>query len=92
MLVLKHVEYEIRDVTQLEGLLAHLKETTLQVEGMSLKDIYFVKDKKDFVLLLECENEEKYLQWREICPPPPGAGDWYEILLNRNEYFSGKAK
>ena len=32
-------------------------------------------------------NEEKYLEWREICPPPPGANDWYEILLTRDEHF-----
>jgi uncharacterized protein YdaT len=34
-----------------------------------------------------CESEEKYLEWREICPPPPGAEDWYEVLLDQKEYF-----
>lgn len=88
MLILKHVEYEIPDVDQLEGLLGHLDKTTSQVDGISLKDIYFVKGKKEFVVFLECENEEVYLKWREICPPPPGAKDWYEVYLNKNEHFS----
>lgn len=87
MLILKHVEYEIPDTDQLEGLLDHLDETTSQVDGISLKDIYFVKGKKEFVLFLECESEEKYHVWREICPPPPGANDWYEVYLNRDEQF-----
>jgi len=87
MFVLKHVEYEIKDVKQLEGLLAHLKQTTSQVENVVLKDIYFVKGKKEFVLFMECENEAKYHKWREICPPPPGATDWHEVLLSRDEYF-----
>jgi hypothetical protein len=87
MLILKHVEYEIRDAAQLEGLLAHLQKTTLQVEGVTYQDIYFVRGKKEFVLFLECESEEKYLEWRGICPPPPGAKDWYEVLLTKEEYF-----
>jgi len=88
MVILKHVEYEIADAAQLENLEAHLRETTSQVEGVSYKDIYFVKGKKEFVLYLECESERKYLEWREICPPPPGAKDWYEILLDKIEHFS----
>ncbi|MGA2526622.1 MAG: hypothetical protein ABSF79_08420 [Smithellaceae bacterium] len=88
MLFLKHVEYEIDDKAKLKGLLAHAKETISQVKGITYKNIYFVKDKKEFVLFLECENEAKYLEWREICPPPPGAKDWHEVLLTRKEYFS----
>jgi len=88
VVILKHVEYEITDATQLENLEAHLKETTAEVEGVSYKDIYFVKGAREFVLYLQCESEEKYLQWREICPPPPGAKDWYEVLLDKKEYFS----
>lgn len=88
MLILKHVEYEISDIDQLEALVDHLDETTSKVDDISLKDIYFVKGKKEFVLFLECENEEAYHKWREICPPPPGTKDWYEVCLNRNEQFS----
>jgi hypothetical protein len=87
MLILKHVEYEIKDVQELEGLLAHVKHTTSQVESVAFKDIYFVKGRKECVLFLECENESKYHEWREICPPPPGATDWHEVLLSRGEYF-----
>ncbi|NIQ37355.1 MAG: hypothetical protein GTN81_02020 [Proteobacteria bacterium] len=88
MLVLKHVEYEIADFDQLENLVAHLRETTSHIEGVTFKEIYFREDRKEFVLFLECMNQEQYLRWREICPPPPGAKDWYEILLNKKEYFS----
>jgi hypothetical protein len=87
VLILKHVEYEIKDNLQLENLLAHIRKTTSQVEGILFKNIYFVKVEKEFVLFLECESEEKYLEWREICPPPSGAKDWYEILLTKDEYF-----
>jgi hypothetical protein len=43
MLIVKHVEFEIPDSDQLEGLLDHLDQTTSQVDGISLKNIYFVK-------------------------------------------------
>ncbi len=88
MLILKHVEYEIAGRSQLESLLLHLRDTTSKVDGVILKDIYFKKDKKEFILFLECENEERYLEWREICPPPPGAKDWYEVLMTKEEHFS----
>lgn len=67
--------------------MTHLRKTTSQIEGVNYKDIYFVKGKKEFVLFLECESEEKYLEWREICPPPPGAKDWYEVLLTKDEIW-----
>lgn len=92
MLILKHVEFEITDIAQLENLLDHLKETTSQIEGVKLKNIYFVKDQKEFVLFLKCDSEEKYLAWRKICPPPPGANDWYEILFTREERFAPNNK
>ncbi|MFQ5456776.1 MAG: hypothetical protein ACE5EA_11370 [Nitrospirota bacterium] len=69
--------------------MAHLKKTTSQVEGLIYKDIYFVKGKKEFVLFLECESEGKYLEWRKVRLPPSGAKDWYEILLSKEEHFSG---
>lgn len=87
MLVLKHVAYEIEELAQLESLLDHLKETTSQVDGVGFKNLYFVKGKKEFVLFLECESEGKYIEWRKICPPPPGATDWYEVFLTKDEYL-----
>jgi hypothetical protein len=78
MLILKHVEFAITDIAQLENLLEHLKETTSQ--------------KKEFVLFLDCDSEKKYLAWRKICPPPPGAKDWYQILFTKEEHFSPKYK
>lgn len=90
LLVLKHVGYEIKNVSELENLLAHLRETTSQIEGILFKDIYFTNDKKEFILFLECRSEETYHEWRKICPPPPGAEDWHEILLTRSQFFSTK--
>ncbi|NIO47833.1 MAG: hypothetical protein GTN73_00110 [Candidatus Aminicenantes bacterium] len=88
MLVLKHVEYEISGRGQLESLISHLRVTTSKVDGVTFNDIYFKKNEKEFILFLECGSEEKYLEWREICPPPPGAKDWYEVLMSKDEYFS----
>jgi hypothetical protein len=88
MLILKHVEHEIKNVTELNGLLVHLKKTISEIDGVTLNNIYFAKGKKEFILFLDCESEKKYHEWREICPPPPGANDWYEIFLTRNEHFT----
>ena len=87
MIILKHIKYKIKDVAELEGLLSHLDETTSKVEGISLQEIFFPKDKEEFVLILDCKTEEIYREWREICPPP-GANDWHEVFLTRNKHFS----
>jgi hypothetical protein len=90
MLILKHVEYEITSRDRLDGLLSHVSETTSKIDGVIFNDIYFNKGKKEFILFLECENEEKYLKWREICPPPAGAKDCYEVFLTREEHLRVK--
>jgi hypothetical protein len=87
-IILKHVTYKIKDSGELESLLSHLQETTSKVDGVEFKDIYFLKNKDEFVLVMDCINEGKYLEWRDICPPPSGAKDWYEILLSKDEHFS----
>lgn len=87
MLILKHVEYQIPNTDRLEGLLGHLKETTSRIDGIIFKDIYFPKGKSEFVLFLECKSEKEYHEWREICPPPPGAKDWHDVLLSTDEHF-----
>jgi len=84
---LKHVGYEIADSNELTRLLDHLDETTSKISGVTLRDIYFPRGKEEFVLALDCDSEEDYLRWRRICPPPPGAKDWYEILLTKDERF-----
>jgi hypothetical protein len=90
MMILKHVEYKIKDTSELENLLNHLKETTSKINGVKLKDVYFPKGKDEFVLVMECISEDKYLEWRKICPPPSGAHDWYEVLLSKDERFIHK--
>ncbi len=85
MLILKHVGHKIGDPGELQSLLSHLGETTSRVDGVELKEIYFPKGKAEFVLALDCLSEEQYLEWRRICPPPPGAEDWYEVYsLEKN--------
>jgi hypothetical protein len=87
MIVLKHVEYKVKDSGELEGLLNHLRETTSEVDGVQLESILFPNGKDEFVLVMMCASEDKYLEWRDICPPPPGAKDWYEVLLTEDERF-----
>ncbi len=87
MIILKHVGYKIKGSDELGSLLNHLEETTSKIDGVSLKDIYFPKNKDEFILVLDCKSEDKYLEWRDICPPPSGADDWYEVLLTREEQF-----
>jgi len=88
MIILKHVRYEITNLKELESLLAHLNETTSKVPGVTFRDIYFPRNEDEFILDLDCISEEKYLEWREICPPPSGAKDWYEVLLKKDEHFT----
>jgi len=87
MKILKHVGFKIKNSIELEKLLIHIRETASQVEGIEFKDIYFPKSKEEFVLMIDCASEDKYLEWRDICPPPPGAKDWYEVLLTKDEQF-----
>ncbi len=88
MLILKHVEYEIPDLNQLNLLLEHINQISSKIEGISFTDIFFSKNGKEFVLLLESESEEVYLNWRKICPPPSGTRDWYDVYLSKKESFS----
>ena len=87
MIILKHVEYKIQDSNELRGLWAHLEETTSQISGVNFRDIWFLRGQCEFIVVLDCVDEDKYLAWRDICPPPPGAKDWYEILFTKDEQF-----
>ena len=85
MIILKHVEYGFEDMNQVDRLVEHLRETTSQVEGLKFRDIWFPKGKKEFALVIECDSEDRYNEWRNICPPPQGAKDWYEVFLTKFE-------
>jgi hypothetical protein len=87
VIILKHVEYNLRNSDELTKLLSHLDKTTAQVEGLILTEIYFPKNKSEFILMMDCSSEEQYIKWREICPPPTGANDWYEVLYTKKERF-----
>jgi len=85
VMILKHVEYEFCDATHVAKLLKHLRETMSRVEGVRLEEIYFPKGKREFVLAISCVDEGRYLEWRDICPSPTGAKDWYEVYLTLME-------
>ncbi len=88
MIILKHVAYKIKEVSELEGLIRHLDETTKKVIGVRLKEVLFPKEKEGFVLIFSCESEEIYHKWRKVCPPPPpGSTDMYEVFLTKKERF-----
>lgn len=87
MIIMKHIEYEIADFSELRSLLDDLQETTSRVPGVTLREMYFPRGREEFVLALECTSEDNYLKWRKICPPPPGAKDWCEVLLTKDERF-----
>lgn len=87
MIILKHVEHRIQDRKELDDLLTHLDKTTSSVQGVKLERFCFSQGKDEFVLILECASEERYLKWRDICPPPAGARDWYEIFLTAAEVY-----
>lgn len=65
----------------------HIEETASRVEGAEFNDVYFPKNKDEFVLVMDCVSEEKYLLWRKTCPPPAGAKDWYEVFLTKEERY-----
>lgn len=87
VIIFKHVEFEFKDADHLEKLLEHVTETTSRIDGVKLNDIYFPKGKREFVLAIECTSENRYLEWRETCPPPRGAKDWYEVYLTKEERY-----
>lgn len=88
MIILKHVHYNIKGVHEFDQLRDHVRQTVSEAHGVKFKDILFPRGKDEFVVVLRCESEDDYLKWREICPPPPRAKDWYEVLLSKEEHFS----
>jgi hypothetical protein len=88
MYILKHVEHKIEGEEELDRLHQHLLHTTSKVVGVELLEILFPRGKDEFVLLMDCTSEEMYLEWRQTCPPPPGAKDWYEVMISVNERFN----
>jgi hypothetical protein len=88
MIIMKHVTHRIIDRTEFNVLHTHLLETTSRIAGVELKNMFFPRGKDEFVLMLECADEDRYLEWRDICPPPPGAEDWYEVWLSGEEQLA----
>jgi hypothetical protein len=88
-MIIKHIKHKINDPQDLKDLRHHLDETTSRIEGVEVNDIYFSKNREEFILIMKCNSEESYLNWRKICPPPQGAKDWYEVFITKEEHFAG---
>lgn len=66
MIVLKHVEFKIERLDELEKILTHVKETASKVHGVKFMDIYFPRGRDEYILVMDCVSEDKYLRWRDI--------------------------
>ena len=87
MIILQHIEHRLANTDELIKLQIRLMEMTSKVRGVTLLDIYFPTEKDEVVIALDCESEEKYLEWRKICPPPDGAYNGYEVWMTKAEKF-----
>jgi hypothetical protein len=85
---LKHFKYGMENFHELKSLLCQLRKTTSKVDGIEFNRFYFLKGKEKFSLVTECINDEKYLDWRAVCPPTPGTKEWHEVRLLEDENFS----
>ncbi|MFQ6088164.1 MAG: hypothetical protein ACE5K0_04605 [Candidatus Methanofastidiosia archaeon] len=54
----------VQDSSELVSLLSHVRETASKVDGVEFKDIHFSKGKDEFILVMDCADEDKYLEWR----------------------------
>ncbi len=79
MIFLKHVEHKLNHFDDLQSILSHVGETAAKVAGVRLRDMFILRERDEFILVMECPDEDSYKEWRELCPPPPGAKDWVEI-------------
>jgi hypothetical protein len=89
MVFLKHVEHRLRTPDEARTIRSHVAETAAQVPGVSLRDFYVLRERDEFILVMECPDEAAYQAWRELCPPPSGATDWVESAILASELRHG---
>jgi hypothetical protein len=85
MIFLKHVQHRLSGRSELDSILAHVRETAAQVRGVRLRECFVLQGRDEFILVMECPDEAAYQKWRELCPPPPGARDWVETAVLAEE-------
>jgi hypothetical protein len=73
MIFLKHVQHKLGSWDDLQSILTHIRETILQ-------------ERDEFILVMDCPNEAAYQEWRNLCPPPPGAKDWVEPAILAEDF------
>jgi hypothetical protein len=86
MIFLKHVQHKLGSRDDLQSILAHIRETAKKVPGVRLRDFFILQERDEFILVMDCLNETAYQEWRDLCPPPPGAKDWVEPAILAEDF------
>jgi len=66
MIVLKHVEFKIKRLDEVEKFLTHARETASGVDGVKFMNIYFPDGREEYIVAMDCVSEDRYLKWRDI--------------------------
>jgi len=86
MIFLKHVQHKLDDQDNLQSILARVRETAARVPGVSLRDFFILQERDELILVMNCPDETAYQEWRELCPPPPGAKDWVDSAVLPDDF------
>jgi hypothetical protein len=86
MIFLKHVQHKLGSWDDLQSILTHIRETATKVPGVRLRDFFILQERDEFILVMDCPNEAAYQEWRNLCPPPPGAKDWVEPAILAEDF------
>ena len=89
MIFLKHVQHKLDNRDDLRSILAHILETAKKVPGVRLRDLFILRERDEFILVMDCPDEKAYQEWRDLCPPPPGAKDWVESAILAEDFGEG---
>jgi hypothetical protein len=89
MIFLKHVQHKLDNQDDLQSILAHIHETAKKVPGVRLRDFFILQERNEFILVMDCPSEKVYQEWRNLCPPPPGAKDWVESAILAEDFGKG---
>jgi len=86
VIFLKHVQHKLENRDDLQSILTHIRETAKKVPGVSLRDFFILQERDEFILVMDCPNAKAYNEWRNLCPPPPGAKDWVELAILAKDF------
>jgi hypothetical protein len=86
MIFLKHVRHKLVSRDELRCIVDRVHNTASRVRGVRMRDVFVLTDRDEFVLVMESPDLAAYHQWRDLCPPPPGATDWVESATLPGEF------